>query len=267
LFQTITCQDLSNQIGASDIALRVLQIFKYLSQERPEFPGGLPRPSRDPFALERCWDCWHALTWYAWRFRPRTFLELGGGIGQTAAMVGLNSPQTALVCFDMARDQPVTLTHYFPTLVRRELGRCGFHGPITFVSGSSHRTVPYYFSGTSLRSRRRGQLRTREFDLLFVNGARQQSGIYRDLRNVFAHCALGGMVVLKLPDPLANPSPLGPRLWGLWDRIRRRFAGFRFFTARESEVGLAFRISKAKEPNSKNQIPRVEGQGFLELGS
>jgi hypothetical protein len=242
LFQTITGQDLSSQIGAADTALRVVQIFKYLSYEAPDFPGQLPRLNRDPLALERCWDCWHALTWYAWRFRPRTYLELGGGIGQTAAMVGLNSPQTALVCFDMGRDQEAGLDHYFPTIVGRELGRCGFRGPITFVAGNSHRTVRYYFSGTSIRSRRRGQLRTREFDLVFVNGARQQTGIYRDLKNVFAHCALGGMVVLKLPDALPNQNPPAPRLLGLWQRIQLRFGEFRYFTARESEVGLAFRV-------------------------
>src|SRR5712692_8101555 len=148
LFQRITSQDLSDQIGAADIALRVVQIFKYLSYEVPDFPGQLPRLRRDPLALERCWDCWHALAWYAWRFRPRTFLELGGGIGQTAAMVALNSPRTALVCFDMARERKVGLEYYFPTFMMHELGRCGFGGPITFVSGNSHRTVPYYFSGT-----------------------------------------------------------------------------------------------------------------------
>jgi hypothetical protein len=233
---------LFSQIGAADIALRVMQIFDYLTRERPEFSGGEPRLSRDPFSPERGWDCWHALTWYAWRFRPGTFLELGGGFGQTVAMVGLNSPQTALVCFDIGRDQETGLARYFPAIVARELGRCGFSGPVTFVPGNSHRTVPYYFSETCLRSRRRGQLRSREFDLLFVNGARQQDGIYRDLKNVFAHCALGGMVVVKLADPLPDQTRFGPRLLGLWDRIRRRFGGFRYFTALECEVGLALRV-------------------------
>jgi hypothetical protein len=233
---------LSNQIGAADIALRVVQTFKYLSYEVPDFPGQLPRLRRDPLAVERNWDCWHALAWYAWRFRPPTFLELGGGIGQTAAMVALNSPQTALVCFDMARERKVGLDYYFPTFMVHELGRCGFGGPITIVSGNSHRTVPLYFSGTSLRSRRWGQPRAREFDLVFVNGTRQRNGIYRDLKNVFAHCALGGMVVLKLPDRPADQNLSAPRLVGLWDRIRRRFGGFRYFTSRESEVGVAFRV-------------------------
>ncbi len=242
LFQSITSRDLSNQIGAADVALRIVQIFKYLSYEVPDFPGQLPRLRRDPLALERAWDCWHAVVWYAWRFRPGTFLELGGGIGQTAAMVALNSPRTALVCFDMARERKVGLEYYFPTFMMHELGRCGFGGPITFVSGNSHRTVPYYFSGTSLRSRRRDQLRACEFDLVFVNGTRQRSGIYRDLKNVFAYCALGGMVVLKLTDRQADQNSSPPRLLGLWDRLQRRFGGFRFFTARESEVGLAFRV-------------------------
>jgi hypothetical protein len=242
LFQRITSQDLSNQIGAADIAMRVTQVFKYLSYEVPDFPGQLPRLSRDPLALERSWDCWHALTWYAWRFRPATFLELGGGIGQTAAMVALNCPRTALVCFDMTRDRKPGLDYYFPTSMMRELTRCRFGGPVTFVSGNSHRTVPYYFCGKSLRSRRRGQLRASEFDLVLVNGTRQRNGIYRDLKNVFGHCALGGMVVLKLPDRVANHDPTTPRLLGLWDRIRRRFPRFRYFTAHESQVGLAFRV-------------------------
>jgi len=134
------------------------------------------------------------------------------------------------------------LDYYFPTFMVHELARCGFGRPITFVSGNSHRTVPYYFSGKSLRSRRRGQLRAREFDLIFVNGTRQLSGIYRDLKNVFAHCALGGMVVLKLTDRPADQNSSPPLLLGLWDRLPRRFGGFRYFTARESEVGLAFRV-------------------------
>ncbi len=261
LFQTITRRDLSDQISAPDIALRVVQIFNSLSREIPEFPGGQPRLNRDPSAPEKSWDSWHALTWYALRFRPRTFLELGGGIGQTTAMVGLNSPRTTLVCFDTTRDVKVRLDYFFPTEVRRELARCGFHEPITFVAGNSHRTVPYYFSGASLRSRRRGQLRTREFDLLFVNGVRQSSGIYRDLKNAFAHCALGGLVVLQLPEPVCETAkgrigdaattgcslPVSPCLRsavsGMWERIQRHFRGFRYFVARDFEVGLAFRIS------------------------
>jgi hypothetical protein len=84
-----------------------------------------------------------------------------------------------------------------------------------------------------------------EFDLIFVDGSRGVPGIYRDLKNVFPRCAVGGMVVFRGMDRQKPrlPGQYCPRLQGLWERLALRFPGFRYLKAPVGiEVGLALRI-------------------------
>jgi hypothetical protein len=68
LFTSLTGEDISDQIGAPDISLRVAQILLYISRDvSVEVEEGLP----DAFSADRSWTHWHALTWFAWRFRNK----------------------------------------------------------------------------------------------------------------------------------------------------------------------------------------------------
>lgn len=238
----LTWPDLADHIGAPDIGLRVAQVLEHFGQESSRLIMG--RNSLDGFASDHVWIHWHALTWFARRFRPRSYLEISTDLGTSTAMVGMNSPETALVTFELGREQDLGRPHFRPTHVAQELARGGCRQPLTAVWGDSRRNVPRYFSCGEIHSSRRGPSPIKEFDLIFVDGSLGLSGIYQDLKNVFRHCALGGMVVFRglIRQELLLPGQYCPRLHGFWERLSVRFPGFRYWKAPGGgEVGLALR--------------------------
>ena len=239
LFQEITLADLNDQLGAPDVGARVSQILKSLSYETA---NQAPGPFRNPFVATPYWDHCYALTWFAGRFRPANYLEIGGGIGQSIAMVALNSPRTALVCLERPSRDPQA--RYSPKIIRRELSRCGATAPVTLVSGHAQRTIS---GGLAEGAQHQfpGRPRTEAFDLIFVDGARSPQTMSHDLKKAFRQCSLGGLVVSCAAEPksMRFAGQYCPRLHGLWEHFQFRFPGFRFVKGSEGcEVGLAFRI-------------------------
>jgi predicted O-methyltransferase YrrM len=242
LFEEITLADLNDQIGAPDICMRVSQILNSLSYESPD---QAPVSFRNPFVATRYWDHCYALTWFAQRFRPANYLEMGGGIGQSIALVALNSPRTALVCLERDWNPPNEGARYFPEIARRELSRCGLDAPITFVSGHNQRIKSRPLAESSPGFQSVVPRRTIDFDLIFVDGSRSPHSMDKDLKDAFHHCSRGGLVIFHNPElkSVSFPGQHSPRLHGLWEDFEFRFPGFRFIKGPEGcEVGLAFRI-------------------------
>ncbi len=239
---SISSCDLTDQIGATDIALRVGQVLRHINREFEQSESG--RASPNVFSASGPWTYWHALTWFAHRFRPRSYLEISTDLGASLAMVAMNSPETVLVNAEFGRPRTSKMTPDEPGRIARELARAGSCQPLTFVGGNSHRSLPRYFSKIEMPfpgSRLNG---VREFDLILLDGSLTQSGVYQDLKNVFGRCAPGGMVVYRGMDrqDARLPGQYRPRLQGFWERLPLRFPGFRYLKAPGgSEVGLAWR--------------------------
>ncbi len=243
LLPSFPLPDLSDEIGGPDIALRVGQVLKFFCQESGQ-TGKPTTPLPDACSVEKSWTHWHALTWFARRFRPRSYLEISTDLGISTAMVALNSPETTLVTFELGREQNLGLPPFHPARVAQALFRCGFRQPLTAVWGDSRWSVPRYFSRSKIRSLRSGPTLIKDFDLIFVDGSRGLNGIYRDLKNVFQRCARGGLVVFRGLDQHEPrlPGQYCPCLHGFWERLALRFPGFRFWKAPSGiEVGLALR--------------------------
>jgi hypothetical protein len=236
LLVSLSSEDISDQIGAPDVGLRVSQVFQHMSRDSslPDDKHILP----DAFAADRSWTHWHALIWYTWRFRPRSYLEISADLGRSTAMVSLNSHETMVMTAELGRDQPLGWPHFQPARVAGELSRCGSRQPLRLLRGDSRRSLPRYWKGVRVDV-------IQEFDVIFVDGSRGLHGIYQDLKNAFAHCALGGMIIFRGMDrkDVRWPGQYHPGLHGLWDRLRFRYPGFRYLTAPFGrEVGLAFRM-------------------------
>jgi len=236
LLASLTSEDISDQISAPDVGQRVSQVFQYMSRDSSLADDKQILP--DAFAVDRSWTHWHALVWFAWRFRPRSYLEISADLGRSTAMVCLNSHETTAVTAEMGRDQPLGWPHFQPAQVALELSRAGSRQPLRVLWGDSRRTLPGYWI-------KAGPDVIQEFDLIFIDGACGLHGIYQDLKNVFARCALGGMIVFRGMDrkEVRWRGQYHPRLHGLWDRLQLRYPGFRYLTAPFGrEVGLAFRM-------------------------
>jgi len=226
LFETVGSRDLFDQMTRPDIRLRARQIQQRLRC----FPGETNGAACKGQCAVPYWDSHDALTWYAWRFRPSVYVEIGTEIGYSTALVGLNSPETALVCFELGRDYARIPCRFFPAIVRQELSRCGHTGPVTFFAGNSHEKVRSFLWRRAWQYPR-GQLRTGDIDLIYVNGGSGTSGIDRDVKESFDACALGGLVVVQ-----------SPHLTDFWARLQNGFSHFRYFASPAGDVGLGFRV-------------------------
>jgi hypothetical protein len=221
--------DLFTEIGAPEVNLRVCEALQIGD------PGVAP-----PFR----WDHLHVLAWFAERFRPQAYLEIGAPLGPSLAAVALSSPQTTLMALVCERDPPVSqppIGH-----LMRELARRGSCQPLTLVQGDSVGTGLSYPSRRNLSSKGSGQPSMQEFDLIYVDGSRDGPGVYRQLKNVLSRCAFGGLVVFRgLAHSKATlPGQYCPRLFGFWERLPLRFPGFRYLKAPPgNEMGLAFRTA------------------------
>ena len=226
LFETIGSRDLIDQMTRADIRLRARQIQQHLRC----FPGESNGSACNGQAADGSWDSHDALTWYAWRFRPSVYVEIGTEIGHSAALVGLNSPETALVCFELGRDYERIPCRFFPAIVWQNLSGGGHSGPVTFFPGNSHEKLLSFSSRRSWRCLP-SKLRTGDIELIYVNGRSGAGGIDRDAKEAFTACALGGLVVISVPH-----------LADFWGRLQNHFYGFRYLTSPAGEVGLAFRL-------------------------
>jgi predicted O-methyltransferase YrrM len=236
LLAALTTEDISEQIEALDVSLRVSEILQLISPDMSLDDEAISAP--DTFPANRSWTHWHALTWFARRFRPKSYLEISTDLGRSTAMVCLNCPEMIALTADMGRDQLLGRPHFQPARVARELWRSGSRQPLRVLWGDSLHSLPRYWKEVRVNV-------IQEFDLIFVDGSRGLHGIYHDLKNVFAHTALGGMIVFRGMDrkEVRWPGQYHRQLHGLWDRLRLRYPGFRYLTAPLGrEVGLAFRM-------------------------
>jgi predicted O-methyltransferase YrrM len=236
LLAALTTENISERIEALDVSLRVSEILQLINRDMSLDDEAIS--AQDTFPTNRPWTHWHALTWFARRFRPKSYLEISTDLGRSTAMVCLNCPETITVTAEMGRDQPLGRPHFQPAEVARLLWRSGSGQPLRALWGDSLHCLPRYWKEA-------GANVIQKFDLIFVDGSRGLHGLYRDLKNVFAHCAPGGMIVFRGMErqEIRWPGQHYPRLHGLWDRLRLRYPGFRYLTAPFGrEVGLAFRM-------------------------
>jgi hypothetical protein len=244
LLESLTPDGITNEIRSAEIDFHVAQAFRVITKTAI---GSIDCQELDSDAAdENTWTHFHVLTWYSRRFCPVSYFEMGGDPGASLAIVALNSPETKLASFVSGREQSPGRPYFQLTHFLRQLARNGSSQALTLVRGDGLAGEARYFTDWSLRSRGRGQPDIKEFDLTFVDGSGEQAGVYRALKNGFARCALGGMVVFRgMNRPEASlPGQYCPRLCGYWERLPLRFPGFRFLKApRATEIGLAYRMA------------------------
>ena len=223
--QSVSLNDLVDQIASPDINLRVKQVLNHLSHSPCDIPVSAEHQKLDG----KYWDSRHALTWYVWRFRPATYLEIAPRNQFSAAMVALNSQETSLISFHVPpKGDPIN--NFDTDVILQELTRCGHCGPITFFASKGSDEPLLYLSRRPWRSAA-GPVARGDFDVMFVNDGADDKSLYRNLKKLLQHCAPGGMVLVKTRPGNAS-----------WARLQQRILNFRYLTLAEANLGLAFRI-------------------------
>jgi predicted O-methyltransferase YrrM len=160
---------------------------------------------------------------------PEAYLEVGVRRGRSACAVGSVAPSCSMALFDMWLKDYAGMDNPGPDLVRSELAAVGHRGPVEFVDGNSHLTLPRYLAAHPDAA----------FDIVTVDGDHTDQGAAEDLAQVLPRLKIGGAIVF---DDIAHP--LHPGLADIWRRMveeDRRFSSYAF---RAVGYGVGFAIRK-----------------------
>src|SRR5262249_631833 len=217
-------------IGARPVrdALAVLDALTpdvYLTFVRDFYKAGLARFGDD----SQYADINTVLRGLAEAMRPASYLEVGVRRGRSAAMVASRVPGCRIVAADMFIANYGNMDNPGPDLVRSELRRVGYDGPIDFLIGDSAKTLPAFFRAHP----------DDYFDLITIDGDHTPAGARRDLRAAMPRVKLGGALVF---DDITNPAY--PWLRGVWERTVVADPRFSTFTYADIGFGIGFAIRK-----------------------
>lgn len=173
--------------------------------------------------------------------QPRRYLEIGVFRGRSISVVASQAPDCQLYGFDLWVENYAGLENAGPELVRRQLERVGFKGQASFVSGSSHDTVPAFLA----------QHPELTFDLVTVDGDHTEDGARRDLEVVLPRVAVGGVLVF---DDIRHPQH--PWLERVWDEVVGAHPAF--LACKYVEVGHGVAFAIRRDPDS-DELLRVRG--------
>jgi predicted O-methyltransferase YrrM len=160
---------------------------------------------------------------------PRSYLEIGVRRGRSVAAVANRCPDCLLTLLDMWVQDYAGMSNPGPDFVREELRRIGHAGPIEFIDGDSHVTLPAYFAAHPEAS----------FDIVTVDGDHSLEGAAADLCAVLPRVNIGGAIVF---DDICHP--LHPELGALWQSLVATDPRFSAFTFSDAGYGVGFAIRK-----------------------
>jgi predicted O-methyltransferase YrrM len=161
--------------------------------------------------------------------KPRSYLEIGVRRGRSVAAVASRNNDCSLVLLDMWIEDYAGMKNPGAAFVREELVRVGHKGPVRFVNGDSHKTLPALFRENPHLT----------FDLITVDGDHETQGAIQDLCDVLPRLNRGGCIVF---DDVCHP--LHPGLADVWQDLVVKDSRFSSFTYTDAGYGVGFAIRK-----------------------
>lgn len=199
-----------DQLGLPQNLTDVLTVFRLLT------PDGYLRTNIALFEAKRAgqgrfWEMCCALNLFARLFKPTRYLEIGVRRGRSLAQVAYYCPDCELIGIDLWVPEYAGEENPGPQFVEGELRKLGFRGPLTLITGDSHKTLSRFL-----------QERRVLFSLITVDGDHSAKGAWTDLQNVAEWIAVGGMLVF---DDISHERHQLAKAWG-W--FKKKYAT-RFF--------------------------------------
>jgi predicted O-methyltransferase YrrM len=171
--------------------------------------------------------------------RPRTYLEVGVRRGRSTVCVADAAPEVEILGFDLWMEGYGGNANPGPEWVREELRKVGHRGPVRFVSGDSHTTLPAFF-------RERPEI---ALDLVTIDGDHSPRGARADLDDVAPRIPVGGVLVF---DDIVNAHT--PGLLEVWRAFVEADGGLASHEYAEIGCGVAFAVRMAP-----GRLPRRRG--------
>ncbi len=160
--------------------------------------------------------------------QPTSYLEIGVRRGRSMATAAAAAPKCALYGFDMWMADYAGMENPGPDFVKTELRRVGHRGPVSFVDGNSHVTLPKFFAEKA----------NEKFSIIVVDGDHSDEGALQDLRDVLPRLAVGGALIF---DDISHPAH--PNLRQVWRQaIAEVDFAIRAFEYGSLGYGVAFAI-------------------------
>jgi predicted O-methyltransferase YrrM len=161
--------------------------------------------------------------------QPIDYLEIGVRRGRSVCAVGSIVPDCHMALFDMWMPNYAGMENPGPDFVRAELAKIGHHGPLEFIDGNSHETVPKYFADHPDAS----------FDIITVDGDHTNMGAAQDLADVMPRLKIGGALVF---DDICHPKH--PGLRDVWRRMVQEDRRFSWCNFESVGYGVGFAIRR-----------------------
>ncbi|MGE5681143.1 MAG: class I SAM-dependent methyltransferase, partial [Bacillota bacterium] len=211
-------------------------------------------------AIDSCKDGFDTLTflnWYAYTFKPDSYLEVGVRRGRSISQVLTQSPLTKAYGFDMwiedyscIPDKNIITSNPGPEFVLSELRNLGIKNLPVLIKGDSHKTLNEFFDVNENPLR---------FDLILIDGDHSFDGAKADLLIAFEHLQEGGAIIF---DDITHVSHKELKI--LWDEFKDKYKDYLFIEDLNGNgTGIAIKppfkkyYNLIKKEQSDNKIEKI----------
>ncbi len=181
----------------------------------------------------RSWDYMNALTWFAEKFRPLTYLEVGAAKGAAATLVAAACRPVSMYEFDRwgsgEEEPPVRGPVWLAELVKS----VGYEGYMRHIIGQDAEVLSEFFANPD---------HPRKFDLIFQNSEVSAEEALSNLRILIPRLAPGGALLFSHPSQEVFEN--------VWSKTEEEIRDFTLITGEKTGMALRTVPEKASETKS-----------------
>lgn len=209
-------ESIKKEASSVEVKKRVLEVFEkleadyWLRNNITNYKKAIDAKNDGEF------DTVSFLNWFADKYKPKTYLEIGVRRGRSMAQVLSRSKDTRAVGIDLwienyssIPEENIVTTNPGPDFVVSELKKFGVSNLPQLIKGDSQKVLPEYF---------KNEKHIRYFDLILVDGDHSYKGARYDLEMCIPHLNEGGILIFDDINHISHPE-----LKDLWNELKAEY--------------------------------------------